>query len=301
MLNKQRKVPKELLKMRSLNARMVLSELDLWNYLNAEKGFAGELKFDEHTRKLQSNCIIINGLLLKINNKYFQIDTVLIFQKKIYLIDVKNYEGEYIYEHKKLKTKAGKEIDDPLLQLQRCESLFRQILQQYRLNFHIESYLVYINPEFTLYQAPLNDSVILPTKFNHFMKKLNTEFSYLNGAHEQLADLLMSLDLGNYPFTQFPTYTQTDLKKGIICFLCHKLSTFLKGDKIVCTNCGVEEHIDSAVLRSIKELILLFPEQKITTIAVFDWCGMVGSKKMIHRILMKNYTAVGRKRHTYYV
>ncbi|MCH6268281.1 hypothetical protein [Neobacillus citreus] len=51
MLKKPRTLRKELRKIRSLNARMLLLDDDKWNYLNAEKGFAGELEFDKLTEK----------------------------------------------------------------------------------------------------------------------------------------------------------------------------------------------------------------------------------------------------------
>ncbi|WP_082693046.1 nuclease-related domain-containing protein [Bacillus sp. FJAT-29814] len=300
MLKKSRQIPEELRKMRSINARMFLSEQEKRNYYAAEKGFEGEVKFDGLTVKLQNQCYIINGLLLKLGNKYFQIDTVLIYQKTIYLIDVKNFEGEYIYESKKLKTMAGKEIDDPLIQLQRCESLFRQLLQQYNLNFHIEAYLVYINPDFTLYQAPPNDSVILPTKLNRFLKKLNTEFSTLTKGHENLANLLISLDIGDYPYSNYPAYTYEGLQKGIISSASHKLSTFLRGNRIVCRDSGLEESVESAVVGSVEELMLLFPGLKVTTNLVFEWCGLIVPKKTIRQILLRNYQLTGYGIWTYF-
>jgi hypothetical protein len=301
MLKKSRQIPEELHKMRSINARMILLEQDKWSYYAAEKGFEGEGRFDELTAKLQNQCYIINGLLLKLGNKYFQIDTVLIYQRTIYLIDVKNFEGEYIYEPKKLKTMAGKEIDDPLIQLQRCESLFRQLLQQYGLKYTTEAYLVYINPDFTLYQAPPNDSVILPTKLNRFLKKLNSEFSTLTKGHEKLADLLVSLDMGVYPYSTYPAYTYDGLQKGIIGPSSHKLSTFVRGNKIVCAETGLEESVQSAVMRSIDELILLFPEFQVTTNLVFEWCGGLVPKKTIRQILLKNYHLKGYGRWVYFV
>ncbi|MCM3767335.1 nuclease-related domain-containing protein [Neobacillus niacini] len=300
MLKKSRQIPKDLRKMRILNARMSLLEQDKRNYYAAEKGYEGEVRFDELTARIENQCYIINGLLLKLGSKYFQIDTVLIYQRKIYLIDVKNFEGEYIYEPKKLKTMAGKEIDDPLIQLQRCESLFRQLLQQYGLNFHIEAILVYINPDFTLYQAPPNDSVILPSKLKSFMKKLNTEFSTLTKGHENLANLLISLDLGDYPYSNYPAYTYEGLQKGIISSSSHKLSTFLRSNKIVCRDSGVEESVESAVLRSVEELMLLFPDLKVTTNLVFEWCGMIVPKKTIRQILLKNYQLTGYGRWTFF-
>jgi hypothetical protein len=298
MIKKPRCVPKELLKKRSLNARMRLVDSDLWTL---EKGYAGEVKFDALTDEmLQSKCNIINGLLLKSGNSTFQIDKILIFQKKIYLTDVKNFEGDYHYDSDGCLRKADKYIKDPLNQLARADDLIRQLLQQYGFHFPVESYLVYINPEYTQYNAPQNEFVIFPTQLNRFLKKLNSEYSKLNEGHENLANLLVSLDLVDSPFATYPEYSYDGLRKGNSCGTCNRLSTFVKGNKLVCGDCGAEEPVDAAVMRSVRELIMLFPEMKITTNLVFEWCGGVFPKKMIRRILKTNFNAIGKGKYCYY-
>jgi hypothetical protein len=298
MLKKPRQVPKELLMSRSLNARNVLLESELWRL---EKGFAGEIKFDSMTDgMLQNKCNIINGLWLKSGDSIFQIDKVMTFQKKIYLIDVKNYEGDYQYDPDGRLRKADKILKNPLNQLQRADDLFGQLLQQYGLHFTIESYLVYINPEFTLY-APKNESIILPTQVNRFLKKLNTEYSKLNDGHEKLADLLMSLDLVDSPFATYPPYDFASLKKGNSCGMCHKLSTFVNGNKLVCRNCGTEELVDAAIVRNVRELMMLFPEIRITTNVVYEWCGGVVLKRTIRRVLIQNFKCVGERNYRFYM
>ncbi|MCM3764865.1 hypothetical protein [Neobacillus niacini] len=53
----------------------------------------------------------------------------------------------------------------------------------------------------------------------------------------------------------------------------------------MCADCGAEEAVDAAVLRSVRELIMLFPEIKITTSLLHEWCGGMVSRKTIRRIL----------------
>jgi Nuclease-related domain len=299
MIKKPRQVPKELLMARSLNGRMDLLEDEKWKI---EKGFVGEIKFDSLTDELLHNkCWIINGLWLKSGDSTFQIDKVLIFLKKIYLIDVKNFEGDYHFDSEGHFKKADKFLKDPVNQLQRAEDLFRQLLQQYGFHFDIQSYLVYINPEFTLYNAPQNEFVILPTQINRFLKKLNYEYSKINDAQEKLADLLVSLDLVDSPYATYPPYSFEGLRKGIMSSSCHRLLTTVKGDKVVCDDCGEEEVLDAAVLRSVRELMMLFPGMKITSNLVYEWCGGVVSKRTIRRILKKNFQLIRKSKYSYYV
>lgn len=301
MALKDRTESNELLILRILHARMKLSEIEKKYYLNKEKGYEGEVKFDLLTEKLESERIILNDLLLEVNNTKFQIDTVIIFQDRIELCEVKNYEWDYVYKNDRLYTLSEKEVPNPLDQLKRCESLFRQLLQNFRINIPIEGWLVFINPEFTLYNAPQNQSIIFPTQINRFMKKLNSKPSKLNSMHNKLAEQLISFHQIEAPNPQrLPYYDFDQPQKGICCASCHSLSTSVRGTKLICDECGAIEKVESAVIRSVKEIKLLFPELKITTKIIHEWCGIIPSKTKIYRILKKNMKSIGFGQWTYF-
>src|SRR5699024_2086275 len=109
--------PKELTILELLNKRTGLTSKDKQHYLSLKKGYEGELRFDTFTEKLQNECLILNDLLFEVNNTTFQIDTLIIMQKKIYFYEVKNLEGDYYYENGKLFKKPEYEIVNPLDQL----------------------------------------------------------------------------------------------------------------------------------------------------------------------------------------
>lgn len=71
MLLKGRTESIELMTLRYLNRRMVLSEKEKFYYINLEKGFEGEVKFDQLTENLDEERDIINDLLLEVNNSFF--------------------------------------------------------------------------------------------------------------------------------------------------------------------------------------------------------------------------------------
>ena len=133
------------------------------------------------------------------------------------------------------------------------------------------------------------------------MKKFDRTPSKLNDRHKKLADQLISLHSNKSPFVnRLPTYEYRKLKKGTACKKCYSLM-ISGGDKVlVCKKCGYEDAIESAVIRSVEELKFLFPDLKITTNLVFEWCQVVKSKKMIRRVLMENYTAIGKRKFCYF-
>jgi len=293
---------KEYRTMISLNARMGLSSIDKQHYAYLEKGYQGEVAFDQLTSKLQNGLYILNDLCLEHNKSFFQIDTLIISQQTIYPYEVKNYEGDYRYELGNFYPKLSKdEIKNPLDQLKRSKSLLRPTLKNLGFQLPIEGSLTFVNPTFTLYQAPLNEPIIHPTQLNSLMKKLNDIPSKLTTRHKMLADQLISMHQTDSPYTRFPSFTYDQLDKGFICAVCHTLISVMKErQKLVCQKCGHVETVDSAVLRSVEELVLLFPDVKITTNLVFEWCKVIESKKQISRILKENYTLIGFGQWSYY-
>ncbi|MEH7124725.1 hypothetical protein V7127_15985 [Bacillus sp. JJ1773] len=186
-------------------------------------------------------------------------------------------------------------------QLKRSRLLLRSLLKNHGINLPIEGYVIFVNPEFTLYQAPLNTSIILPTQLNRFLKKLNETPSKLHNQHKKLADLLISLHQAKSPYTRVPFYEYDQLQKGIPCATCHSFEISVEEMKIVCDQCGFAEDLDSAVLRNINEFRLLFPDKRITTSYVHECCKVVKSKKTIRRILLQNFKSVGSRKQRYFV
>lgn len=292
----------ELLTLRSLNTRMELIEKERFHYLNLEKGFAGEVKFDKLIEILEEEIYILNDLLLEVNNSYFQIDSVIITQAVIYLLDIKNFQGDCYLESDKLYSVTTKrEYKNPLDQLKRSSTLFRQLLQILKLNYLIESSVIFINPEFTLYQAPMDQPLILPTQVDRFLQNLNQTPSKLNEGHKDLAQKLLSRHQPKNPFTTLPKYNYSQLQKGIYCKTCSSFFVAVKNNYFVCGKCGQLEKINLGILRNVQEYKLLFPDQKITTQAIYDWCKVDLSKKTFYRILNKNYIPCGNTRSTFYV
>lgn len=290
---KSRTESKELLILKSLNTRMSLPEKDKQHYLNIKKGFDGEVRFDTLTEKLQCECYIINDLLLKHNHTLFQIDTLIIFSDGINFFEVKNHDGDYYYESGRLYKKPRSEIINPHIQLKKDESLLRQLLQKLGFNLPVNGSVVFINPEFTLYQAPLDQPFIFPTQIKNHLQNLGKKPSKLTAKHKQLAEKLVSLHITDSPYTQIPEYTIDKLQKGITCKLCDSFSVTVEGRKCVCHDCGFGELVEEAVIRSVDEIKLLFPDLKITTNLVYEWCKVIESKRRIARILEGNFKKVG--------
>ncbi len=213
---------------------------------------------------------------------------------------MKNFESDYYYESNKLFKKPKHEVTNPLLQLSRSETLLNQLLRNHRCQLPIDASVVFINPTFTLYQAPLNLQAILPTQIQNYMRTLDAIPSKLTEKQKRIADLLVSLHITKSPYSKIPSYHYDDLRKGITCEVCESFSIVIEGRKCVCKKCGHRELVSNAVLRALKEFMILFPDQRITTNVIYEWCGGNHPKRKIQKILTSNFKSVGVHQWTYY-
>lgn len=289
----------ELILLRYLKPRMEFSYEQALSYTNLAKGYEGELKSDSWLKGLTDKWLILHDLLFEYYGSKFQIDTLIIAFRKIYLLDVKYFEGDYLIKDDKWYNPAGVLQKNPLHQLERCETLLTKLLLNLGHHYEIESYLIFNNPEFHLNTTSINPAIIFPAQLNRFLRKLNVKPIKLHQKHYQLAQDLVDHHQEESPYSRLPQYSYEKLKKGIIC--PNNCNTFYSDKRMICKNCGYKEGVDAAVLRSVEEYSLLFPDRKITVDSIHEWCGGLKSKKAIRRVLSKYYVLVGKARASHYV
>ncbi|WP_404430026.1 nuclease-related domain-containing protein [Sutcliffiella horikoshii] len=307
MLVKSRTKSMEMHLYLSLGARMTLLEKEKHYLWNMEKGYEGECMFDALTAKLEGcNHLILNDLLLKHNNTTFQIDSLIITPRNAFLFEVKNFEGDYIYDTRtdQLHVKANSkdyEVTNPLNQLNRCNSLLRQLLSNYGFNLPILASVVFINSEFTLYQSPPDKPFIHPTQINRYLKGLQTDSSFkLTKMHTALAEKLTSLHIVDSPFKNLPEYSYDQVGKGLVCASCSSLSVIVEGRSARCVRCHRVETLEEIVLRHVGEFRMLFPDRPVSTKNIHEWCRQIKSPKTIRRILDKHMNNKGSNRWSYF-
>ncbi|WP_433748287.1 nuclease-related domain-containing protein [Falsibacillus pallidus] len=301
MFLKQRKIPIELEVYNYLKARTNFSEDENNYYGNLAKGFLGEVQLDEWLQEGSINLLILCDLLFEVNHTTFQIDSLGISQNKIYLFEIKNYEGDFCVEGDRWNTLSHIEIKNPVLQLKRSESLLRQLLKDIGVMLPIESCIIFMNPEFHLYNSSRELPIIFPSQLNRFKKKLHSLPPVPSTSH-QIAQKIVSHHMKKSRFTRLPAYQFDQLRKGIVCCNCGSIATRLvHKNALGCDDCQSKEEVDAAVLRSVQEFRLLFPERMITTTDIYEWCKVIESKKCIRRILSSHFQLIGKGKASSYI
>lgn len=300
MIYKKRVKPKSLTILENLVGRMQFSQDDYWKYQNQKKGFDGEQLFDGMLKQLECDCLILNDLELPYNSSSFQIDSLIITAFKLYILEVKNYQGEFFMEGKELYQKPNHLRSNPELFLERKQDYLSRVLQAKGYPYPIESKVVYVNDEFTLLQAPLTSMILLPTQIPAYLRSLSAISTKIASSHKKLADTLIQMHLEDNGKRNIPAYTYDDLRKGILCPDCGSPAIHIKQKYCSCANCGYQNINTQELIRCIDEFRLLFPETKVTTQAIYLWCAKMFSEKSIQRVLTRYYKVNGATKGAYY-
>ena len=287
----------------SLNSRLSLSKDELSKYNHLKTGLEGEITFDKLVQtRLNKDILILNDLLLSVNGSSIQIDSLILMNNSVYIFEIKNYKGEYRYESGKYISKRGYTIVSPNNQLERTATLFAQLMKSWNYSVNVVKYLVFINPEFTLYRVESDDSVCLPTQINELLRKLGDQEVSRNPKLRQLANRLLENHKQNVPFElNLPTYAWEDLLKGPTCTHCRSFTLTYSQRSCVCKACGMKTDRLNNIIGNVEEMKLLFPEMKITTKSVSQWLNGALPAKSIRRALNTHYKKQGKSQGVYYL
>lgn len=283
-----------------LHHRMNLSAKEKRNYEYQVKGFEGELQFDSFMEPYHESGIVLNGLNLSNGDYEFQVDSCIVLNDVLYLYEVKNYSGSYYYKDGQIYSQSGYLLLSPLGQTDRSMVHFHNKLRSLGFRVQIKPYVVFVHPKFSIHSLPPNDSILFPNQLHSHFQYIFSRSGTPTKKDVQLANHILALHNENYRPKNLPEYRWEDLRKGILCPECFSFEHADTRQTRFCVACGHKETIADAILRSAKEIWLLFSDMRLTTNLVWEWCGGIYSKERIRIVLKKNFQSHLSRRMTYY-
>lgn len=295
-------IPTSLLVYETLHARQSFSSKKRRLYEQLRKGFSGEHKLTTYLKASDLNHVIpLYDCLFEVNNRELQIDCLLLTSDTIFLLEVKNYTGDYYLKNNELHyVQTNTQLYHPLTQLKRTEFLFKQMLHELKINWQVRSYVVFVNHHFMLYNASIQDPIIYPSQIERFLQKTNANAPALSERVERLANTLLKKRKQHSDYARLPTYRMEQLKRGVFCKYCVTKLKRKHQYSLICSACKHLYTVDEVVLFAIAQYDLLFPKKKITTGAIVDWCGHQFSRQTIRRVLHKHLKIHVNGRYTSY-
>lgn len=299
----ERRVSDSLLIYEHLLARKNDLYEEVEQYERLFKGFVGEMTLSEFLKEVdEEKCLTLFDCLFEVEQKEIQIDCILLTSDTIYLLEVKNYNGDYYFQNNKIyHIRTNKEIFNPINQLERTQFLFQQLLQEMRMEYKVQSHIVFVNPSFWLYHAPYQASFVYPPQIRRFLSKISQNASPLTSDIHSFAKELLQ---------RTKTYSNDDLlasirleemKRGVFCEKCHKKLERVGKQYFSCAPCQESYKVDDVLLYAIAQFNLLFPELEMTTGLIVDWCGNMFSRVFVSRFLGRSLQMVRYGRFTHYI
>lgn len=285
-----------------LKTRMIL-DYEMQHYLeNLEKGWQGEIYFDQQLENLTCQHILLKDVRLKMDQHYFQIDSLLITGKQVIVFEIKNWGGTFDYiDNQIVSRKFNKPYKNPLEQLSRCTNNLQYLIKKWGFDFEVLGRVVFVNPSFYLYQVPPGLPFLFRPELEEWIRGLNQFRGLVDNSQQSLADWIVnhyqSVQLDR---TLLPEYNWTGIQKGSPCKICYSFSTRIVGYHLFCAGCGYKEKNKDAIKRLADDFSYLFPDFNLTTDKLYQFCGECFSKKQIQRHLVVLFEQVGSKKGAYY-
>lgn len=261
---------------------------DLLNFL---KGIEGESKIESILNQVKNLCYDYN-LELDLQNR-IQIDFLVVDDKNIINLEVKNYSGDYFIHNSQMRNEYGNAFNLPFHQINRTEYELEHIKSHLQIDREIKSYLIFTNPTFTLHtNIPHREKVLLPTELHKLPKKFQ---NYKIEENRKLLNKIITMkkDFSQvYPNTLVPF---NDIKPGLRCQHCRKIGhIFLENRKRhgYCMHCTYQTTRQELYLHNLRELYVL-KRKPFTINDAQRWCDN-GNKDTIRLICRKHFKNEGK-------
>lgn len=300
MIIKPRKKSINHLVLELLHYRAVFSFQEQSQFENQVKGYEGEQRFDVFLDRLGQKGFVVNDLFLSSQNTHYQFDAIVVINEQIIIYEVKNYAGRYSYEDGVLLSDTGYSIQDPVGQVNRKKSYLHNFMRKNGYASIIQAYVVYINPDFYLYNLPPMDSITFLGQLERHFDDLAKTAHRVSLPNQKIAQTLVQHHNENYRPDNLPIYEFKNLKKGVLCKKCFSFDGENRRQSRICNTCGYKEKTTDAIYRSVLEFQVLFPDNPVTMSAIHEWCKGVYSQRQIRYLLNSKMKRCFKGPFTYY-
>lgn len=252
MLIKKRTKPLPLQKLDALISRLHPNHPNLENIKKDAairyKGYIGEQKVDYHLERLTLPCTIAHDIYIKTEQQNFQIDTLILTQRAIYIIEIKNYTGTITFDtnlQQFIRKHDTKEegFHNPITQAENTQHQLQQWLTTKNIRNIPIHYFIVISEPSTIIRVHGNEQSIAKTvthTANLTQKITTTEQSHKNNNlnHRKIGHIITQASQQfDLDITRQHNITPHDIRPGVQCPNCKQHHMKRQHSKWHCTKC----------------------------------------------------------------
>lgn len=275
-----------------------------------EAGYNGEKNLCYHLNFLpKEDFRILFDLQLKINDKEFQIDVLLISLYFALIIEVKNFAGTLVFDSKFnqfIRTINNKEegYPNPLTQAKKHQLLLDSWLKKNKFPLPVD-YLVAISYPSTILRSteakkiPIHDKVLhaenIPLKIHELQKRYKEPILTPRSLKKLSETIIRSHTLVRPEILQTFSIPPEDIQKGVCCPQCKGFAMLRKYRRWHCPHCSFISK--DAHVQALKDFYLLI-SPTITNLQCREFLHLSDRKtaQFLLTSLNLSYSYIGRKR-----
>ncbi|MFI8687856.1 nuclease-related domain-containing protein [Rossellomorea sp. NPDC077527] len=276
MISKERPFPIKIQKLEVLLLRLLDTHPKTTfikeNLSKSLAGYNGEKSIDYYLSLLpEKSFSILHDIRLFSNDRYFQIDTILLTKSFLLILEVKNLAGSIEFDsmfNQIIQKKNGVELalPDPIIQIGMQESQFRSWLREHQFPLIPIRTLIVISNSNTIIRSNdknVSQQVIhapmLPKKITQMSSEYN-DTVLLDKEIRRMIRLIKKFDTPLNPsiINQY-NISKGDIINGVICEVCGYLSLDRVHGYWYCPAC--QKKSKSAHLKALEHYYLLFGEE----------------------------------------
>ncbi|ANU13995.1 hypothetical protein B481_0993 [Planococcus halocryophilus Or1] len=275
---------------------------------NARAGFGGEERLDEALDYFDPPYAyqLIQDFSLPAPYK-IQVDTVLITQSCVILLEVKNITGKLQFKqnpsalHSILADGEIKSYKSPITQMNETAMRMGKFMKTLGCNLPISSIIVIAHPSQIVENAPQNARILAVGELNFYLSNLNLPKPILS--IEQLYQLGHSFLAAHQSYQPFPLapkfqIEQSEIEKGVFCPRCHFGEMTRTKVTWECETCRLISK--NAHTETLQEWFMLI-KSTINTAECRDFIGLKNLDIAKRFLLNNNCQPVGGRKHRKYI
>lgn len=260
-------------------------------------GYAGELRVDREIEESDffKSYILMKGLIVGSSTSYAQIDTFIIHEKFLLIIEVKNLPGIIKLDNQLHQITRQREngpvegMRNPEDQLLRSERFVRKFLSFHNISMPVHGLIVFSNPSSVLEKPFSKKSAIHVSGLHQTLESLHLMYAdHLYPKFEprkiQLLFTQYEFELNPYKPSHILSKINTEILQGVLCPQCINKVLIYRNKFWRCSQChykNAEEH-----RQALKEYRSLF-SHKVTTKEWMKFSG-IRSASTASRMLQKS-------------
>ncbi|RPF54137.1 NERD domain-containing protein [Aquisalibacillus elongatus] len=245
-------------------------EQDIASY---SSGYQGELSIDFHINHILDPYHKLHNLYIPFKTWHFEIDTLLLLEKFLLALEIKNLRGDVYLEHeagimRQSYQNEEKRYQCPIVQVEKQARQLNHWLNHRGHKVPVETLVVFVNPNVKLHNQ--HPKTIYPYVLSHIYYKLKNHYRNaptIKNRDEIASQLIKASTIPNPDVLSQYQLTFDDFEPGGICENCLQKSPKRQGWGWVCPSChnkSLNNHI-----HTFKDLQLLFGPEITTTEAAY--------------------------------